>query len=88
MKGTQISTLLVLFIIALVFAVSLPFTPATARASGGDFEGNAACEACIENAQQWREQCYAEWDYGRGDPWCEEKYTDMILHCQTTACIQ
>jgi hypothetical protein len=53
----------------------------------GDFEGNGSCESCLEDAQEKLEQCEATWDYGRGDPDCQDKYQQMVIHCQLTVCI-
>lgn len=60
----------------------------TALAQAGDFDGNAACDECLQNAQTNWEVC-VETEAGgdRGDADCESKRVQAIVHCQTTSCI-
>lgn len=55
--------------------------------AGDDLVGEAACNACIENADRERAACEAQEGYEPGDPECVGKWNQMIEHCQQTLCI-
>ncbi len=73
--------------IALITLIVLAFSVSIASAGDPGFEGNKACEDCLERARQAQLQCYAEWDYGDGDPDCDAKYSQAEAACQIEVCI-
>lgn len=69
-------------------AVTFTLTSTAPPIRAGDFDGNAACDECLQNAQTNWEVC-VETEAGgdRGDADCESRRVQAIIYCQTTACI-
>lgn len=54
------------------------------------FEGNAQCQQCLEDALEWRTECFNQYEPefpNEGDADCNARYDDMVSECQRTACI-
>jgi hypothetical protein len=74
-----------ILLLALLLAITgLSITP---TATCDDLNGNESCEACLADALQMKIACEAAWDYGKGDPDCDDKYDRAVSDCQRVMCI-
>ena len=79
---------LISLIVVLTMATALSLLPQPARAGGDDhFVNEQACVECIEAADQWKEECEAQWEWGPGDPYCSNTHREMVGECQLNYCI-
>lgn len=87
-KNSKMKRMLRSFLFAvglLVIALAWPNSKPSNQLLADGYEGDAACQECLNSALQARDQCYGI--YGEGDADCNAAYDYNVSACQRQYCI-